>query len=73
VSILEDDGVNNLTAENTSPPEKFFTVPIEFFVVHNPTAFVTFHFFSLLYLKFSDFTAIFVPRKIIFLLIFITS
>ena len=63
VSILEDDGVNNLTAKDASPAEKFFTVPVELFVIHHPTTFLTFHFRTLLFLKFIDFTAISVPRN----------
>jgi hypothetical protein len=43
MSVFEDDGVNNFTAENAPPSEKFLAVAVEFFVIHDPTTFLTFH------------------------------
>jgi hypothetical protein len=42
-SILQDDLVNNLSAKDTSPPEKFLSDSVEFFINHCPLATVTFH------------------------------
>ena len=71
VSILEDDGVNNLTAKDASPAEKFFTVPVELFVIHHAATFLTFHFRTLLFLK-SQISKQFPYQENIILGIFIT-
>jgi hypothetical protein len=42
-SILQDDLVNDLTAENASPSEKFLTNAVEFFEYHCSAASITLH------------------------------
>jgi hypothetical protein len=46
VSVLQDDRVNDLSAEDASPPEEILTIPVKFFVGHHPAAFLTTHFRS---------------------------
>ena len=43
VTVLKDDGVNDFTTKNASPSEKFFRISVEFFIIHDPTAFLTLH------------------------------
>ena len=38
VAVLQDYRVNNLSTKDASPSEKFFAVPVEFFIGHGPTA-----------------------------------
>jgi len=42
-SILQDHLVNDLSAKDASPSEKFFGHPIEFFEDHDPAATMAFH------------------------------
>jgi len=42
-SILQDNFVNDLTAENASPSEKFLTNAVEFFEYHCSAAPITLH------------------------------
>jgi len=47
VAVLQNHRVNNLSTKDASPSEKFFAVPVEFFVGHGPTAPLASHsFFS---------------------------
>ena len=46
MSVLQDDRVNDLSAEDASPPEEILTIPVKFFVSHHPAAFLTTHFRS---------------------------
>ena len=41
--VLHDHFVYNVSANNTSPPEKLFAVAVELFVRHNTAATLTFH------------------------------
>jgi hypothetical protein len=42
-SVLQDYRVNDLSANNASPPQKIFSLTIEFFISHNSTASIAFH------------------------------
>ena len=41
--VLHDHLVNNVSANNTSPPEELFTVAVELLVGHDTTTALTFH------------------------------
>jgi len=66
VAVFQDHRVNNLSTEDASPSEKFFAVPIEFFVGHRPTAPLTSHIFLSFPIRYQFYIAIFVPIKILF-------
>ena len=46
--VLHDHLVNNVSANNTSPPEKLLTVAVELFVGHDTATPLTLHFSYLL-------------------------
>jgi len=61
--ILQDHLVNDLTAKNASPPEKFLTNAIEFFEYHCSTAPITLHYRPPLF-ELGGLSAIFIPTVI---------
>ncbi len=46
VPILQDDRVDDLSAQDASPSEEFLAVPVKLLVIHHSTTFVTAHLFS---------------------------
>jgi hypothetical protein len=48
VAVFKDYGVDDLSAENASPPEEILSVPVKLLIGHNPTAPVAFHSIDLL-------------------------
>ncbi len=43
MSILEDNRIDNLPAEDAPPAKEFLAIAIELLVVHDPAAFLAFH------------------------------
>jgi hypothetical protein len=48
MAVLKDYGINDLSADDASPPEEIFGIPVKLFVGHSPAALVTFHSAGLL-------------------------
>ena len=48
VAVFKDYGVDDLSAENASPPEEILGIPVKLLIGHNPAAPVAFHTFHLL-------------------------